>query len=148
LSSIKAKLTTSVKVPAGPGDTQLLRAALIAASQANTAQMLEDEALPCCSQCAGLDLVEPPEYDHARRVVNIRGVREVLASGAGTCAELASIDAGAQNKRLLAGESGTAAECEIIEDARGPGRHHVRVLKTSGAVTDHAMAKEGDCGCS
>jgi len=140
--------STTIRVPAGPGDLQLLQAALAAASQANTLAMVEDPDLPCCSDCAGLELSEPAERDHQRRAVTVRGVREVLATGRGTCAELACIDTGAQNARLLRGESMTQAAASIQPDARGPGRHHVIVRKSDGTDLDPAREKGGPCKCS
>ena len=139
--------TTTVQVPAGPGDLILLHAALAATTQANAEAMVEDESLPCCSDCAELQLTAPSEREHEARAVRIRGVREVVESGAGTCAELAAVDAGGQNARFLRGESDAAAECVILEDARGPGRHHVITQKTNGQTRDHSQASNGGCGC-
>ena len=144
--SIKANQCITVKVPRGGDELELLRAALDAVTESNARRMAQGD-LPCCADCGELDLVEPSGWDHARRLVTIRGAEDTARRGAGTCAELAALDAGAQNARYLSGESDVFATCEVIPDARGPGRHHVVVLKSDGTVKDHASPKTGGCGC-
>ena len=51
------------------------------------------------------------------------------------------------NRRFAAGKSDVYAACDIVRDARGPGRHHVIVLKSDGTIVDHAVPREGGCGC-
>jgi len=135
-------------VPSGPGDIQLATAALASVCQSNALAMLDDPDSPCCSQCAGLEHREPSESDHRSGNIAIRGYEDVVASGGGTCAELAAIDAGAQNARLLAARTTTSARTVVLEDARGPGRHHVIVQKSDGSFIDPAALEQEGCSCS
>ena len=144
--TLKAKHCLTVKVPRGADEIELLTAALDAVSAGNTRRMASGD-LPCCVQCGELDLVEPREKDHVQRIVEIGGAEEVVRRGAGTCAELAAYDCGAINRRHAAGKSDIYAACDIVKDARGPGRHHVIVMKSDGTIIDHAAPRNGGCGC-
>jgi len=148
---LKASQKITVKVPRGPGELELLRAALDAVTENNMVRMAELEAegyeIPCCADCGELSLIEPSEHSHRERIVDIGGVEKVLATRSGTCAELAAYDAAKTNLRNAQGASPKYAACEVIENSRGPGRHHVVVLRSDGTVKDHAEIKQGDCGC-
>ncbi len=145
--SIKAKQCITVKVPRGGDELELLRSALDAVTESNTKRMMARDDLPCCAECGELDLVEPSLWSHATRMVQIRGAEDTARRRAGPCAELAAFDAGAQNARYMAGKSDTFAACEVIPDARGPGKHHVVVVKSDGTIKDHAQTTTGGCGC-
>ena len=97
---IKAKRCTTVKVPVGPGDVDLLAAALDAVTESNMQRMASSSALPCCVNCGEFDVVEPSEASHASRLVAVRGADDVARTGAGTCAELACYDAAQANLEL------------------------------------------------
>lgn len=148
---LKASQKITVKVPRGPGELDLLRAALDAVTENNMVRMAELEAagveLPCCADCGQLSLIEPSEHSHRERIVDIGGVEKVLTTGSGTCAELAAYDAARTNLRNAQGVSPNYAACEVIADHRGPGKHHVVVLKSDGTTKDHAERSTGDCGC-
>jgi len=144
--SIKAKHCLTIKVPRGSDELDLLRAAMDAVTSSNQRRMASGD-LPCCVQCGELDLVEPQEKDHQDRIVEIAGAEDVIRRGAGTCAELAAYEAAAINRRFASGKSDVYAACDIVRDARGPGRHHVIVLKSDGTIVDHAVPREGGCGC-
>ena len=147
---IKAKRCTTVKVPVGPGDVDLLAAALDAVTESNMQRMASSSALPCCVNCGEFDVVEPSEASHASRLVAVRGADDVARTGAGTCAELACYDAAQANLEQLKRGGNNYAFAEILPDARGPGRHHVVVRRSDGTMYDPTQQREacGSCPCS
>jgi hypothetical protein len=134
---------TTIQVPAGD-DLELLASAIDAVCESNAVTFAGSD-LPCCSACGGFRLVPPPKMAHRARFVRMAGAEQVARRGYGTCAELAAYDAGAARAQ------GKAAHCAIIEDARGPGMHHVVMVDEHGRDHDPADPRgcRGGCGsCS
>ena len=78
---------------------------------------------------------QPPGRGDLDLVGGDRPLQDALAGlDAGRSAELAAYDAGAARAQ------GKAAHCAIIEDARGPGMHHVVMVDEHGR--DHGRPLE------
>lgn len=146
----KRKQSTTVEVPIGPGDLDLLAAALDAVTEANMERMAGAHMLPCCVNCGEFGVLEPSEASHAERLVRVRSAEDVARTGNGTCADLACYDAAAANIEQIRRGGQNFAFAEIIPDFRGPGRHHVVVRRMDGSTYDPTTERKscGDCPCS
>jgi len=151
-SSIVAETPrTTITIPAdSQSDLEISQAALDAAADAGTAEILDlglDE-FPCCAKCGGVRYQEPDESSFTQRHVTIRPPSEVIASGYGTCAEIAVYNAAVTNAKHVAGRSDRTATAELIPDHRGPGRHHAITVNDQGKIGDPIEAADPERPCS